>query len=382
MVTRLALLKELAAIISDDVLVVASIGNNSGFWGQLKEREANLFHVTMGMCTPTALGLALALPNRKVIALDSDGNLILNLGVLGTIANENPQNLMIIVMNNHNYLGSHKDEPGMPTATSGKMNLEGVARHVSTHAAGVVISKEPLTQIVPLQRPTRSDDGSQVLMTQFAMDPIAALGLLKVDFLGLANLTVLDKARGFIRQTQGVDVDPQRRIAKDGEGHRFRRRLRLVQRVAVRSRSCLLPTRMFVNQAQPATMGLLRLSAPMVPPSCAAIYGSMCRDFRAQSHVPHCVSLPIAARARATRCEVWLITPGLKGQSTITMRPRRMASSPSPVRLGQEFGQLSISHLSSQAMALLALLSPQPTTLPLVSPAARQEGMLRSLLLR
>ena len=128
MVTRFALLKELSSILSDDVLVVASIGNNSGFWGQLKERESNLFHITLGMCTPTALGLALALPHRKVIALDADGNLILNLGVLGTVANENPRNLTVIVMDNRNYLGSHKNEPGMPTATAGKMNLEGVAK--------------------------------------------------------------------------------------------------------------------------------------------------------------------------------------------------------------------------------------------------------------
>jgi thiamine pyrophosphate-dependent acetolactate synthase large subunit-like protein len=128
MVTRFTLLRELSAIIPDDVLVLASIGNNSGFWGQLKDREANLFHLTMGMCSPAALGLALALPNRKVVALDSDGNLILNLGVLGTIANEAPKNLTIIVMDNGNYLGSHKHEPGMPTATAGKMNLEEVAK--------------------------------------------------------------------------------------------------------------------------------------------------------------------------------------------------------------------------------------------------------------
>src|SRR5437762_8590786 len=95
MVTRLTLLKELAAIIPNDVLVVSSIGNNSGFWSQLVEREANLFHATLGMCTPAAFGLAMALPQRKVLALDSDGNLILNMGVLGTIANENPTNLKI-----------------------------------------------------------------------------------------------------------------------------------------------------------------------------------------------------------------------------------------------------------------------------------------------
>jgi sulfopyruvate decarboxylase subunit beta len=128
MVTRLALLKELATLIPDDVLVVSSIGNNSGFWGQLAEREANLFHATLGMCTPAAFGLAMALPNRKVVSLDSDGNLILNLGVLGTIANENPTNLTVVVMDNRNYLGSHKKEPGMPTATAGKMKLPEVAK--------------------------------------------------------------------------------------------------------------------------------------------------------------------------------------------------------------------------------------------------------------
>jgi thiamine pyrophosphate-dependent acetolactate synthase large subunit-like protein len=138
MVTRFALLKALSSIIPDDVLVVASIGNNSGFWGQLKERESNLFHITLGMCTPTALGLALALPNRKVIALDADGNLILNLGVLGTVANENPRNLTIIVMDNGNYLGSHKKEPGMPTATGGRMKLEGVAKASGIRSAATV----------------------------------------------------------------------------------------------------------------------------------------------------------------------------------------------------------------------------------------------------
>lgn len=138
MVTRFALLKELSAILPDEVLVLTSIGNNSGFWGQLKNREANLFHLTMGMCSSAALGLALGLPGRKVIALDSDGNLTLNLGVLGTIANQAPKNLTIVVMDNGNYLGSHKHAPGMPTATSGKMDLEAVARGCGIASAATI----------------------------------------------------------------------------------------------------------------------------------------------------------------------------------------------------------------------------------------------------
>src|SRR6478736_1171121 len=128
MVNRLALITELAALVPPEVIVVTSIGNNSYFWAELTDREATLFHSTLGMCTPAAFGLAMALPQRKVLALDSDGNLLLNLGVLGTIANENPTNLTVLVMDNGNYLGSHKREPGMRTATGGKMKLQEVAK--------------------------------------------------------------------------------------------------------------------------------------------------------------------------------------------------------------------------------------------------------------
>ncbi len=81
--------------------------------------------------------------------------------------------------------------------------LEGVARHASTHAAGIVISREPLTEIMPLQRAT---DG-RTTMTQFEMHACEALGLLKFDFLGLINLTILADAVDLIRIHRGVAVD-------------------------------------------------------------------------------------------------------------------------------------------------------------------------------
>ncbi|MBI4294917.1 MAG: DNA polymerase III subunit alpha [Chloroflexi bacterium] len=86
--------------------------------------------------------------------------------------------------------------------------VEGVARHASTHAAGVVISREPLTRYVPLQRAGRGDEGG-IAMTQFAMDNIATIGLLKMDFLGLANLTTLNQARQIIARHRGQDIDLQ-----------------------------------------------------------------------------------------------------------------------------------------------------------------------------
>jgi len=87
--------------------------------------------------------------------------------------------------------------------------LEGGIRHSSTHAAGVVISHAPLTEYVPLQLPSKVKPGQHSVMTQFHMDNIARLGLLKMDFLGLANLTILSKAKQVIEQNQGVSLDLQ-----------------------------------------------------------------------------------------------------------------------------------------------------------------------------
>jgi DNA polymerase-3 subunit alpha len=84
--------------------------------------------------------------------------------------------------------------------------VEGIARHASTHAAGIVISREPLTRYIPLQQGGRGD-GQEAVMTQFSMGDIAKIGLLKMDLLGLANLTILGKAREVIHQNRGIDID-------------------------------------------------------------------------------------------------------------------------------------------------------------------------------
>jgi DNA polymerase-3 subunit alpha len=79
--------------------------------------------------------------------------------------------------------------------------LEGMPRHASTHAAGVVISKEPITEYVPLQK---NDD---VITTQFPMGLLEELGLLKMDFLGLRTLTVIRDAVNLIKTNYNIDVD-------------------------------------------------------------------------------------------------------------------------------------------------------------------------------
>lgn len=79
--------------------------------------------------------------------------------------------------------------------------LEGLPRHTSTHAAGVVIASEPLVNFVPLQR----NEGN--IVAQFTMGTLEELGLLKMDFLGLRTLTVLRDAISMIKENQGINID-------------------------------------------------------------------------------------------------------------------------------------------------------------------------------
>lgn len=81
--------------------------------------------------------------------------------------------------------------------------LEGMPRHASTHAAGVVIAKDTLMSYIPLQK---TADGS-FLMTQFPMKTVEEIGLLKMDFLGLRNLTILQTAVRLIKETKGLELD-------------------------------------------------------------------------------------------------------------------------------------------------------------------------------
>ena len=80
-------------------------------------------------------------------------------------------------------------------------NLEGLPRHSSTHAAGVVIASKPLVEYVPLQK------NEEMIVTQFGMTTLEELGLLKMDFLGLRTLTVMNDAVNMVKVNRGIDID-------------------------------------------------------------------------------------------------------------------------------------------------------------------------------
>ena len=104
---------------------------------------------------------------------------------------------------NHRLKTEYETNPETKKLIDTALKLEGIPRHASTHAAGVVISKLPITEYVPLQINPR--DGS--VITQLPMNTLEALGLLKMDFLGLRNLTVIKNAMKMIEDNHGVTID-------------------------------------------------------------------------------------------------------------------------------------------------------------------------------
>ena len=102
---------------------------------------------------------------------------------------------------NRDLRARYETEPLVKNILDMSMAVEGMPRHSSTHAAGIVISKMPLDEYVPLYM---SDKG---IATQFNMTTIEELGLLKMDFLGLRNLTMINEAIQLIKENHGVEID-------------------------------------------------------------------------------------------------------------------------------------------------------------------------------
>lgn len=96
----------------------------------------------------------------------------------------------------------YKNDDRVKELLDTSMALEGLPRHASTHAAGVVITSEPIVNYVPLQL-----NADNFITTQFTKDTVESLGLLKMDFLGLRNLTVIENAVKLIKKTRGIDID-------------------------------------------------------------------------------------------------------------------------------------------------------------------------------
>ncbi|TWU56626.1 DNA polymerase III subunit alpha [Rubripirellula tenax] len=110
---------------------------------------------------------------------------------------------------------SYDGDPEIRELLDLAMKIEGLARNIGTHAAAVVIADKPLSEYVPLTRVP----GKQDVITQWSMNDVEASGLLKMDFLGLRNLTILSRTVKLIEQTTGKVVDPLKFPLDDKESY-------------------------------------------------------------------------------------------------------------------------------------------------------------------
>ncbi len=127
-------------------------------------------------------------------------------GAVDAIAKMVPAELNITIdkaiAGNVEFKRAYDSDPQIKQLIDMARRLEGLPRHTSMHAAGVVISKKPIMEYVPL---SRGSDGSTV--TQFIMTTLEELGLLKMDFLGLRTLTVIQNAANMAKNNKGIEVD-------------------------------------------------------------------------------------------------------------------------------------------------------------------------------
>jgi thiamine pyrophosphate-dependent acetolactate synthase large subunit-like protein len=121
-VKRADCLEYLASRVDEPWLVTTSLSVNTALWSRLRPGRANFMGLNMGLCTPFALGLALALTKQKVIALDSDGSLMVDTSALITVADARPDNLIVMVFDNESYARMG------PTPTSRGVDLEKMAQ--------------------------------------------------------------------------------------------------------------------------------------------------------------------------------------------------------------------------------------------------------------
>jgi thiamine pyrophosphate-dependent acetolactate synthase large subunit-like protein len=198
---RYDLLKQLATFITAEDIVVTSIGGVKPEWYSLMPGNGTMFADLLGCATPFSLGVALNLPHRRVVALDTDGGMLFNLGALCTVGKESPPNLTIIVLDNERYEGV---VGGPPTHTSGRADLEKIA-------AGAGIARTATARTVQ----TFSESATAMLAD------------------GETGLLVAKIEPGIFK-----DIPPERFKETDGieDKYRFMRHIEQVEKISIRPR--------------------------------------------------------------------------------------------------------------------------------------------------
>jgi thiamine pyrophosphate-dependent acetolactate synthase large subunit-like protein len=129
-----------------DELCIVSLGGIVNEWHNARPdpKGANLYLMALGCHIPLAVGVALGLPHRKVLCLDTDGSVLMNMSVIGTLANRRPKNLSVFVFDNEMY----ECNGGMPSHTSGNLDLAGMAQGAGIPDARTVRTEGEMREAV------------------------------------------------------------------------------------------------------------------------------------------------------------------------------------------------------------------------------------------
>jgi thiamine pyrophosphate-dependent acetolactate synthase large subunit-like protein len=117
-----ACMKLLSDLAGDDILAVTNLSSNARMWSALRGDRPSFYGLNMGLCLPFAVGLSLAFPKRRVLAIDGDGSLIIETSSMITAAEVDPPNLLAVVFDNGNYTDMGE------TPTSRRTDLEIMGR--------------------------------------------------------------------------------------------------------------------------------------------------------------------------------------------------------------------------------------------------------------
>ena len=138
--------RAVAGALEPDDIAVAWFGGERNqwktLWHELRPGDATMSSLFMGGLTAFAFGLAVARPNRRVLAMDGDGSLLLGVGVLCTLANERPPNLTVVVLDNECYEGTGRQ----PTHTGGHVDLASLAEGAGIPKTATARDPEALAQ--------------------------------------------------------------------------------------------------------------------------------------------------------------------------------------------------------------------------------------------
>jgi sulfopyruvate decarboxylase subunit beta len=192
-VKRYDCLQSIAGLVGD-AIAVSSAGGVTLEWSNLRPGDANLRVRTLGLCSSIGLGLALTLPRRKILVLDGDGALLLNLSSLPTLGWQRPPNLIHCVFVN----GVYEASGGGRNATSANADLVAIARGAGVpHAAWVDTVEEFRQEVVA------AFDRDELSFIAARVEPGIQPGLKAIDTQAVENKFLLAR---YIERTEGIQV--------------------------------------------------------------------------------------------------------------------------------------------------------------------------------